>query len=195
MPQSSSFVDSSRGGVLVLTAFALVWAGAAVGLSSIPTAGTVAAAALVLLAAVAVNAVAVSRHFPPTGEADLPLDQHRRRTVYLATNIAQAVLFSVLISVCIALGELAYIPLIGSLIVGAHFVPLGLSFGELSYLAGGGLLILTGLAGIVVSTTPLTTAALATGVVSLTNAAVLISLAGLQVHLHSTQGVQEQAAS
>lgn len=90
-----------------------------------------------------------------------------------------------LISVCIALNELAYIPLFGSIIVGGHLIPIGLSFGEVTFIVGGGLLVLTGGGGIVASSMLFTTSTFSTGAVSLTNAVVLVALAGVQIRLYS----------
>lgn len=185
MGQPNGIVDSSRLGVIILTAFALVWVIAAMALSSVPFALSIAAAVVVVVATITINVVAASRHFAPVDEAELPLAPRQRRTVFVATNIIQAVLFSVLISVCIALNELAYIPLLGSVIVGGHLIPIGLSFGEVTFIVGGGLLVLTGGGGIVASSMLFTTSTFSTGVVSLTNAVVLVALAGVQIRLYS----------
>lgn len=184
--ETSSFVESSRVGVTILSAFALVWAIAAVTLSSLPLPVTLVCTGLVLAAALTLIIVASSRTFTPTDEARSPIAERHRRTVFIASNIAQAMLFSALISVCIALNHLAYIPLVGSLIVGAHLIPIGLSFAEFNFVAGGGLLIVTGTAGTLTAWTSLAAPASTAGVVSLANAAVLLGLAGLQVYLHSS---------
>lgn len=194
MDQPHSFVDSSRLGVFILSAFAVVWVVAAVALSSVPLAITIAATVIVLVAAITVNLIAASRRFATVDEEKPAMSPRRRRTVFIASNIVQAVLFSVLISVCLALNELAYIPLIGALIVGGHLIPIGLSFGETAFIVGGALMVLTGIVGTLASSMPLTTPTFAAGVVSLTNAALLIVLAGLQIHLHSRQRSAGQAA-
>lgn len=186
MDRPESLVDSSRLGVVILSAFAVVWAVAAVALSSVSLTITVAAAVAVVVAAITVNLVAASRHFLAVDEAQLAMGAQQRRTIFIAANVVQAVLFSVLISVCIALGELAYIPLIGAIIVGGHLLPIGLSFGETAFIAAGTLVALAGVVGTVATWASLTTPALASGLVSLTSAALLIGLAGLQVRLQST---------
>lgn len=186
MNRRSSFVESSRMGVLIFSAFAFVWAIAAFGLSSVPQTVTVIALVIVGLFAVIMNAIAASRRFAPADETKARIPPHRRRTIFIASNIGQAVLFSTLISVCVALNELAYIPLVGSFIVGAHLIPIGLSFGEQLFVAGGSLLMLMGAGGTAASWMHLTTSAYAAGVVSLTNAVALLCLAGLQISLQST---------
>lgn len=187
MEQPNPLVDSARLGVVILSAFALVWAVASA-LSSLPLPVTISATVIVLGSAIAVNLVAAGRQFASVDEEKPPpLSARRRRTVFIASNVVQAVLFSVLISVCLALDELAYIPLIGSIIVGGHLIPIGLSFAESAFVAGGGLLVVTGVIGIVTSATSLAGATLAAGVVSLANAVILIVLAGLQIRLHSRQ--------
>ena len=179
MGQSNKFVDSSRLGVIILSIFALVWAIAAMVLSTVPLALTVPAAAMVFIAAAAIITIANSRRFVAVDEQQLPMAPRQRRTIFIAANIVQAILFSVLLSVCIALDELAYIPLGGSVIVGAHLTPIGL-------MVGGSLLVLTGISGLVVSWVLFTTSAFASGVVSLLNALVLIGLAAVQLRLYST---------
>ena len=186
MGQSNKFVDSSRLGVIILSIFALVWAIAAMVLSTVPLTLTVPAAAMVFIAAAAIITIANSRRFVAVDEQQLPMAPRQRRTIFIAANIVQAILFSVLLSVCIALDELAYIPLGGSVIVGAHLIPIGLSFGEKAFMVGGSLLVLTGISGLVVSWVLFTTSAFASGVVSLLNALVLIGLAAVQLRLYST---------
>lgn len=184
MEPSTSFVDSSRLGVIVLCSFAAVWVFAAVGLSSIRPGVTIGAALAVLVGAGAVVVASARRTYAPLDEAASPLDPARRRTVFIAANVVQAVLFSVLISVCIAIDALPFIALGGSLIVGAHLIPLGLSFAERTFVLGGVLLMITGTVGLAATATQLVTANLATGGVCLANAVTLVGLAALQVRRH-----------
>src|SRR5699024_4048693 len=137
MGQSNKFVDSSRLGVTILSIFALVWAIAAMVLSTVPLTLTVPAAALVFIAAAAIITIANSRRFVAVDEQQLPMAPRQRRTIFIAANIVQAILFSVLLSVSIALDELAYILLGGSVIVGLHLIPIGLSFGEKAFIVDG----------------------------------------------------------
>src|SRR5699024_3012920 len=113
MGQSNKFVDSSRLGVIILSIFALVWAIAAMVLSTVPLALTVPAAAMVFIAAAAIITIANSRRFVAVDEQQLPMAPRQRRTIFIAANIVQAILFSLMLSVCIALGDMAYIPLSG----------------------------------------------------------------------------------
>ncbi|MGO1543735.1 MAG: hypothetical protein ACTHXA_05260 [Gulosibacter sp.] len=184
MSEPNSFIESSRVGVMILSIFGLVWALAAVGLSNLPLLLTVSAAVIAALLTIVLNLVAASRQFNATDETKALVGTRRRRKVFIASNIAQAVLFSVLISVCLALNQLPYLALIGSIIVGAHLIPIGISFGERPFIAGGTLLVVTGCAGILAVVFELVSESTAAGVVSLVNAAVLLILAGLQIALY-----------
>lgn len=191
MDQPNKIVDSARIGVIILTGFSLVWIIAALTLSSLPLSITLATAVIVGIGAVIVLAFAASTRFAAVDETTTPMEPARRRKIFISTNIVQAILFSVLISVCIALNQLAYIPLIGSIIVGAHLISIGLSFAEQTFVIGGGLMVVTGIAGTIASVTALTTPSFATGAVSLINAIVLVGLAGLQIHIYGKQPQQE----
>lgn len=184
-PQPSSFVESDRVGVVILSAFAVVWVAAAVGLSTVPLAVSIPVAVVIVGVAIAMNLAARARHFEATDDEISPVAERQRRIIFIASNGVQAVLFSVLISICIATDELAFIPLVGAIIVGAHFFPIGLSFKDRAFLVGGGLLVFTGAAGTAIATTSMSTPEFAAGIVCLINAVVLVSVAGFQVRLYS----------
>ncbi len=182
----TSFVESSRLGVLILSAFAVVWTVAAVGLSSLPLGVSITAAVITVVAAVGLNVGAARRRFAPTDESLAPMTPQRRRTVFIVTNAAQAILFSVTISVCIALGEYAYIPILGSIIVGAHFIPIGLSFAERTFIVGGVVLMASGGLGLIAALAGWAAAPFVVGLVCLINTGALVALALLLIAMHGS---------
>lgn len=173
--------------MVVLSGFAVVWAAALVGLSSLPWVVRVPCLVLAVLVAGFLNVVAGVRGFRPVEPSALPGDPARRRSVFAITNVVQAVLFSALISVGIATENLSLIPLGGSVIVGAHFWPLGRVFAERSFSVVGTAMVAVGLIGLTAVLTSIVTGPGAVGLVAAVNTVLLLAVAGRQVHRYGNQ--------
>lgn len=141
--------DNTRLGITVLCLFGVAWTLVLIPLSSASTPVALTIMAIAVLWAGSLLLASRQRDFTPTEQTSAdaaPLNAAQRQRVFVITNVAQAVVFSVVISICIATARVEWIPLFAALFVGLHFIPLAWAFAELSFgWAGAALTILGGL--------------------------------------------------
>lgn len=155
--------DNTKLGIVVLCVFGLAWTVVLLPLSSAST--PVALVAMGIAGLWTAILVFTCRRFDftaaeETAAAAAGLTATQRQRIFVITNVAQAVVFSVTISVCIAIGRIDWIPLLAALVVGLHFMPLAWALDELSFRWAGAVLAILGGSGVllvaVTSTTPAT---------------------------------------
>lgn len=185
--QPTSFVDSTRIGVAVLSGFSILWAVAVLSFSSFTTLQGTALFSATVLFAVTLNVIAARRRFKPVDDIELPYNAATRQRIFIITNVVQAILFSVTISVCLAFALFAYIPLIGAIIVGLHFIPLAKIFAERSFLIVGLVMTLAGAIGLALALIDTLTAHTAVAYVGSANIVTLLSAAYVQIHLYGNR--------
>lgn len=145
----TTLVDSTRLGVVILSGFSIVWLAVLVGFSSLDLIAKVAIAVLGLgLAVAAITSAFRSEFDDTTSLSSTPADAATRQKVFIITNIVQAVLFSIAISVCLALAAFNWIPAIGAVIVGLHFLPLAYIFREQAFFIVGTIMAVSGGVGL-----------------------------------------------
>lgn len=151
-PDSVTVADNTRVGITVLCAFGVAWTLILIPLSALSTPLAVVTMGIALLWAGVLLVVARGRDFAVADAAEgSPLSAAQRRRAFVITNLAQAGIFSVAISICIATDRIGWIPLIAALVVGLHFVPLALAFGEAALGAAGIVLAVLGATGLVLA--------------------------------------------
>lgn len=159
--------DNTQLGIVVLCVFGLAWTVVLLPLSSATT--SVALVAMGLAGLWTIILMFASRRLDftaaeETAAAAAGLTPTQRQRIFVITNVVQAVVFSVTISICIAIGRIDWIPLLAALVVGLHFMPLAWAFVEISFRWAGAVLAILGGSGIVlVTVTSTTTATAVTG--------------------------------
>lgn len=97
--------DNTRLGITVLCLFGVAWTLVLIPLSSASTPVALTIMAIAVLWAGSLLLASRQRDFTPTEQTSAdaaPLNAAQRQRVFVITNVAQAVVFSVVISICIA---------------------------------------------------------------------------------------------
>lgn len=147
--------DNTRLGITVLCLFGVAWTLVLIPLSSASTPVALTIMAIAVLWAGSLLLASRQRDFTPTEQTSAdaaPLNAAQRQRVFVITNVAQAVVFSVVISICIATARVEWIPLFAALFVGLHFIPLAWAFAELSFGWAGAALTILGVLGLLLAT-------------------------------------------
>ncbi len=147
--------DNTQVGITVLCLFGMAWTLVLIPLASASTTVAMAAMGLAVLWAGGLLLACRRRDFTAAEAAEAAasdLTAAQRQRVFVVTNVAQAVVFSVAISVCIATARIGWIPLVAALVVGVHFVPLARAFGEASFRWAGAVLAVLGGSGLTLIT-------------------------------------------
>lgn len=187
--EPGTLVDSTRVGITVLSLFGVAWTLILIPLSALSTPVAVVAMVVAVLWAGTLLVAARGRDFTVADTApDSDLSAAQRRRIFVVTNLAQAAIFSVAISVCIATERVGWVPLVAALVVGLHFLPLAGAFGEVSFGGAGLVLAVLGGAGLLLvvvgAVTPevaVAGTAVAAAVTLLTTAALLLVRDGTRV--------------
>lgn len=139
----------------MLCLFGVAWTLVLIPLSSASTPVALTIMAIAVLWAGSLLLASRQRDFTPTEQTSAdaaPLNAAQRQRVFVITNVAQAVVFSVVISICIATARVEWIPLFAALFVGLHFIPLAWAFAELSFGWAGAALTILGVLGLLLAT-------------------------------------------
>ena len=116
--------------------------------------------------------------------ASSELTAAQRRRVFVITNLAQAIIFSVALSVLIATGRVAWIPLVAALVVGLHFLPLARAFAEAAFGAAGLVLAALGGTGLGLVIAGAMTPEVAVAVTAVGSAVTLLATASVMLARH-----------
>lgn len=155
---ATTVADSTVVGITVLCLFSVAWTVVLLPLSSASTLVALIAVGISILWAGCLALVCHRRSFSDADAATASdLSSSQRQRIFVVTNVAQAVVFSVAISVCIATARIELIPLIAALVVGAHFIPLAWAFNETAFRWAGAVLAALGGSGLVLTTIGATT--------------------------------------
>jgi hypothetical protein len=190
--------DDTRVGITVLSLFGLAWTVVLPFLSSASTPVAVAAMGAATLWAGGLLLACRRRDFTAAeanAAAASELSASQRQRIFVITNVVQAVVFSVAISICIATGRVGWIPLIAALVVGVHFVPLARAFGEASFRWAGAVLAVLGGAGLLLVAVGTTTPEGAVTVTASGSAIALLATATALLGRHGRTKPSEQVAA
>lgn len=179
--------DSTRVGITVLCLFGVAWTVVLLPLSSASTPVAIAAMGVAVLWAGTLLVGSRRRDFTAAEAAEAAaseLTPAQRQRVFIITNVVQAVVFSVAISICIATDRVGWIPLIAALVVGLHFIPLARAFGEISFRWAGAVLAVVGAGGIMLVMTNAATLAAAVTLTSVGSSITLLAAATALLKRH-----------
>ncbi|WP_192498762.1 hypothetical protein [Ornithinimicrobium pratense] len=187
-PEPVTVVDNTRVGITVLCAFGVAWTLILIPLSALSTPLAVVATGIAVLWAGVLWAVARGRDFAQADAAvGSELSAAQRRRVFVITNLAQAVIFSVAISICIATGRIGWVPLIAALVVGLHFLPLARVFAESIFGVAGLVLAVLGGTGLVLALMGAVTVEVAVAITAVAAAITLLTAATVLLARYGTR--------
>jgi hypothetical protein len=179
--------DDTQVGITVLCLFGVAWTLVLIPLSSASTTAALAAMVAASLWAGGLLLACRRRDFTAAeaaGAAASDLTAAQRQRVFVVTNVVQAVVFSVAISVCIATARVGWIPLVAALVVGVHFVPLARAFGEVSFRWAGAVLAVLGGSGLILVPAGTTTPRMAVTITAMGSSIALLAAATALLRRH-----------
>jgi hypothetical protein len=189
-PESVTMADNTRVGIAVLCAFGVAWTLILIPLSALSTPVALVAMGIAILWAGVLLAVVRGRDFAVADAAmGSKFSAAQRRRVFVVTNLAQAVVFSVAISICIATDRIGWVPLVAALVVGLHFLPLARVFGEAAFGAAGLVLAVLGGTGLVLVLMGAVTPEAAVAITAVAAAITLLTAATALLTRYGTRGL------
>lgn len=189
--------DNTRLGITVLCLFGVAWTVVLLPLSSASTPVALTAIGLASLWVGSLLLACRRREFAAAegaAAAASNLSAAQRQRIFVMTNVAQALVFSVAISICIATARVGWIPLIAALVVGVHFMPLARAFDEVSFGWAGALLAIFGGSGLVLVTVSVTTLEAAVTITAVGSSITLLTTATALLGHHGRATPRKRSA-
>ncbi len=190
--------DNTQVGITVLCLFGVAWTLVLIPLSSASTTVSLAAMGIACLWTGSLLLACRRRDFTAAEAAEAAasdLTPAQRQRVFVMTNVAQAVVFSVAISICMATARVGWVPLVAALVVGVHFVPLARAFGEISFRWAGAVLAVLGGSGLILVTVNTTTPEGAVTITAVGSAITLLATATALLRRHGRRPPRERSHS
>ncbi|MCC5947633.1 MAG: hypothetical protein JJT89_04180 [Nitriliruptoraceae bacterium] len=190
--------DNTQLGTTVLCLFGVAWTLVLIPLSSASTTVSLAAMGMACLWAGTLLLACRRRDFTAAEAAEAAtseLTPAQRQRVFVITNVAQAVVFSVAISICIATARVSWVPLVAAFVVGVHFVPLAWAFGEIAFRWAGAVLAVLGGSGLILVTVNTATPEVAVTITAVGSAITLLATATALLSRHGRRTLEERSHS